>query len=72
VEGGRTGAHFWLERVEGAPNLGNFHYIPILYFGGERIRQTQRDLLGLYGLILGSIQGRQRTARHWWPESSRP
>jgi predicted RecB family nuclease len=48
-----------LERVEGASNLGDFHYIPILYFEGERIRQTQRDLLGFYGLILGNIQGRQ-------------
>jgi predicted RecB family nuclease len=48
-----------LERVEGVSKLGDFHYIPILYFGSERIRQAQRDLLGLYGLILGDIQGRQ-------------
>jgi predicted RecB family nuclease len=48
-----------LERVEGASTLGDFHYIPILYFGGERIRQTQRDLLGLYGLVLGNLQGKE-------------
>ena len=40
-----------LERVDGISQLGGFHYIPVLYFESERIRRTQRDLLGLYGLL---------------------
>ena len=48
-----------IEKVEDASNAGAFHYIPIVYFGGERIRRAQRDKLGLFGLILGDMQGRQ-------------
>jgi predicted RecB family nuclease len=48
-----------LERVQGTSKLGDFHYIPILFSGIERIRRVQRDLMGVYGLLLGDIQGRQ-------------
>jgi predicted RecB family nuclease len=48
-----------LERMQGTSKLGDFHYIPILFSGAERIRRAQRDLMGLYGLLLGDIQGRQ-------------
>ena len=48
-----------LERVDGESGLGGYHYIPILYCEGEAVRQEQRQLLALYGLLLGDIQGRQ-------------
>jgi predicted RecB family nuclease len=47
-----------LVRAEGASALGDFHYVPILCCDGDKIRQQQKHLLAVYGLILGSIQGR--------------
>jgi predicted RecB family nuclease len=48
-----------LVRAEGVSALGDFHYVPILCCEGEKIRQVQKRLLAIYGLILGSIQGKQ-------------
>jgi predicted RecB family nuclease len=48
-----------LERAAGASTLGDFHYVPVLFFGVEHIRQAHRDLLGFFGEFLGDIQGRQ-------------
>lgn len=48
-----------LKRVNGPSRLGDFHYIPILYYEGEKIRQEHRFLLALYGLMLSPIQGRE-------------
>jgi predicted RecB family nuclease len=48
-----------LVRVEGASGLGEFHYVPVLCCEGKKIRQVQKHLLAIYGLILGSIQGKQ-------------
>jgi predicted RecB family nuclease len=48
-----------LEKVNGPSRLGDFHYAPVLYHGGEKVRQEQRLLLALYGLLLCPVQGRQ-------------
>lgn len=48
-----------LERVEGKSGIGDFHYVPVLYYHGERIPREQRLLLTIYGLILEDLQGKQ-------------
>ena len=48
-----------LKRIEGPSRLGIFHYIPILFNEGEKIRPEQRWLLELCGLIIGDIQEKQ-------------
>jgi predicted RecB family nuclease len=48
-----------LKRIEGPSRLGSFHYIPILFNEGEKIRREQRWLLELCGLIIGDIQEKQ-------------
>src|SRR5262249_60983755 len=48
-----------LVRAEGASALGDFHYVPILCCEGEKVRQVQKRLLAIYGLILCSFQGKQ-------------
>jgi predicted RecB family nuclease len=48
-----------IERVEGVSALGDFHYSPVLFCEGEKVRKEQRQLLALCGLVLGDLQGRQ-------------
>src|SRR5271157_1343327 len=48
-----------LKRVDGPSTLGNFHYVPLLFHEGRQVRKEHRLMLGLYGLILSSVQGRQ-------------
>src|SRR5262249_36532783 len=36
-----------LKRVEGPSQLGDFHYLPMLFYPGERIPHEQRLLLGV-------------------------
>jgi predicted RecB family nuclease len=48
-----------LKRAAGGSKLGDFHYIPMLFQEGHRIRKEQRILLELYGLFLSELQGRQ-------------
>jgi predicted RecB family nuclease len=48
-----------LKRVNGPSTLGNFHYVPLLFHEGRQVRKEHRLMLGLYGLILSSVQGRQ-------------
>jgi predicted RecB family nuclease len=48
-----------LKRVEGPSKLGGFHYAPILFFEGEKVRPDQRRLLELCGLLVGDIQSKQ-------------
>jgi len=48
-----------LVKVQGDSALGNYHYVPVLCCEGQKIRQVQKHLLAIYGLILGSIQGKQ-------------
>ncbi len=47
-----------LKRVDGPSQLGNFHYIPILFHEGRKIGQDQRLLLDVFCLFLCQIQGR--------------
>jgi predicted RecB family nuclease len=48
-----------LVKVQGDSALGNYHYVPVLCCEGQKIRQVQKHLLAIYGLLLGSIQGKQ-------------
>jgi predicted RecB family nuclease len=48
-----------LQKEAGPPRLGDFHYIPVLFHEAERPGGLPKDLLALYGLIVGEIQGRQ-------------
>jgi predicted RecB family nuclease len=47
-----------LMRVPGASKLGDFHYLPVLFFEGRKIRKQQRAILDVYALLLCRIQGR--------------
>jgi predicted RecB family nuclease len=46
-----------LKRVPGPSKLGDFHYIPMLFYEGRQIGKEQRFLLELYGLLLSMVQG---------------
>ena len=46
-----------LKKVEGPSKLGDFHYIPMLFLEGEKVRKEERRLLGVYGLLLSRLQG---------------
>ena len=47
-----------LQKEAGPSMLGSFHYIPILFHQAERPTRLQKDLLELYGLIIGDLQGK--------------
>ena len=47
-----------LQRAPGPSQLGDFHYVPVLFHEAERSSHVQRSLLALYGLILGTLQGK--------------
>src|SRR5215468_5496435 len=44
-----------LKRVPGPSDLGDFHYIPILFGEGGKARQSQKRALEICGLVLGEI-----------------
>ena len=46
-------------KTPGACALGDFHYVPAWCYEGERIRQDQRQLVALLGIVLGDLQERQ-------------
>src|SRR5262245_25447537 len=48
-----------LQKEAGPSRLGDFHYIPVLFHEAERPGRLPKDLLALYGLIVGEIQGKQ-------------
>jgi predicted RecB family nuclease len=48
-----------LLRVSGSSQLGDFHYQPVLFHEVERTSRDVRALLGLYGALLGPLQGKQ-------------
>src|SRR5262249_12126202 len=48
-----------LKKVPGESGLGAFHYIPVLFHEGERVRLEARLLLAILGVVLGDLQGRQ-------------
>jgi len=47
-----------LKIEEGKSKIGDYHYIPLLFYESYNIRKNQRLLLELYGLFLNEIQGR--------------
>jgi predicted RecB family nuclease len=47
-----------LKRVPGSSKLGDFHYVPVLFFEGRQVRRGQRAMLNIYGLVLARLQGR--------------
>ena len=47
-----------LQKEAGPSLLGNFHYIPVLFHEAEKPRRLQKDLLELYGLVIGDLQGK--------------
>lgn len=47
-----------LQKESGPSLLGNFHYVPMLFHQAERPSRLQKDLLELYGLIVGDLQGK--------------
>jgi predicted RecB family nuclease len=47
-----------LKRVAGHSQLGDFHYIPVLFSAERQIPRGQRVLLDVYGLLLARCQGR--------------
>lgn len=56
-----------LKKIDGSSNLGDFHYVPMLFHAGGRIGKEQRRLLEIYGLLLSRIQGRMPTGGIlWW------
>lgn len=57
-DGDTLALHFdGLKRAEGASKLGDFHYQPMLFHEGRKIRKEQRLLLEVYGLLLSGLQG---------------
>ncbi len=48
-----------LQKEDGMSRLGDFHYIPVVFDDAERPRRQQKELLELYGVIIGDLQGRQ-------------
>jgi predicted RecB family nuclease len=48
-----------LKRVPGESRLGEFHYVPVLFHEGDKIRLEARLLLAFLGHVLGDLQGRQ-------------
>ena len=55
-----------LKRVAGASKLGDFHYVPMLFHGGQRVGKEQKLLLQLYGLLLSQIQGQVPSSGMIW------
>jgi predicted RecB family nuclease len=48
-----------LKRVPGPSDVGDFHYIPMLFGEGGKARQSQKRILEICGLVLGEVQGRR-------------
>ena len=46
-----------LKKVDGPSKVGDFHYIPMIFHEGRRVRDEQRILLELQGLLLSRLQG---------------
>jgi len=59
LEGDRFLVHFdGLKRVDGRSALGDFHYVPVVFYEGRQLRRPQRVLLEVLGLVLSSVQGK--------------
>src|SRR6266404_2551907 len=46
-----------LKKVAGHLELGEFHYVPVLFYERRRISKIQRTLLEVLGLLLSRAQG---------------
>jgi predicted RecB family nuclease len=61
-----------LKRVPGPSKLGDFHYVPVLFVAGRKLRKQQRALLDVCGLLLCRLQGRApRSAVIWYGQECR-
>ena len=59
LEDGLVSLHFdGLKKVAGPSELGDYHYVPMIFQEGHRIGGTHRLLLEFHGLLLSRIQGR--------------
>jgi len=59
LEDGTLALHFdGLKRVEGESELGQFHYLPVLFYESRQVKKEQKLLLEVYGMILSGLQGR--------------
>jgi predicted RecB family nuclease len=47
-----------LQRVAGASDIGDFHYLPLVSHSATQGPQTQKLLLDVYGFVLSDLQGR--------------
>jgi len=55
----RLSIHFdGLKKVDGDSDLGDFHYVPILFYEGHKIRKPQRLLLEVLSFLLARVQGK--------------
>jgi predicted RecB family nuclease len=67
LEDDRLSLHFdGLKKAPGASDLGDFHYLPVLFHEGRRVGKEQRLLLELYGLLLSRLQGKAPPAGVIW------
>jgi predicted RecB family nuclease len=60
-----------LIKVQGLSNLGQFHYVPVLFHEGQ-VRASQRVLLELFGLVLLELQGRVPATAFIWRSVDKP
>jgi predicted RecB family nuclease len=47
-----------LKKVDEPSNLGDFHYVPMLFHEGRKVAKEQKLLLEVHGLLLSQIEGR--------------
>ena len=47
-----------LKKVDGGSALGDFHYLPVLFYEGRQVRKAQRLLLEALAVLLSRIQGK--------------
>jgi predicted RecB family nuclease len=46
-----------LKRVDGASELGDHHYLPVLHVHGDKVGRREKTLLALAGLAVAGVQG---------------
>jgi predicted RecB family nuclease len=55
-----------LKRLPGHSKLGDFYYVPVLFFENRQVRKPQRELLDVYGLLISRLQGRSSGSGIIW------
>jgi predicted RecB family nuclease len=48
-----------LRRADGASELGDHHYVPVVHNHLDKVSRLQKLLLAVLGLVLGSVQGQR-------------